>query len=110
MKRLRRLCEATRAISHQADLKFFGIPDREDSWVVRVAVRDAILVETAAGPLESVIEEATKKLSSMSQRVIEAAARNLGAGVESANRESSVPPPLISTPLVPPAPPSSTSK
>ena len=69
-------------------------------WVVRVAVRDAILVETAAGMLEKVVEEATRKLKTMSQRIILAAEQNGNSDPEAASsrdgtefRESTIPPP-----------------
>jgi len=90
VRRLRRLCDATRAISPLADIRFIGIPDRDDMWVVRVAVRDAILVETAAGALEKVVEEATKKLKTMSRKIIAAADRN-GNDETPSSRESTIP-------------------
>jgi len=86
MKRLRRLCEATRAISPAAKITFHGVPDRDDVWVVRVAVGDIILVETAAGILDRVLQEAAKKLQSLSQRVLIAAS-------ESADEPDDDPPP-----------------
>lgn len=76
MKRLRRLCEATRAISAAAKITILGVPDREDVWVIRVQVGDVILVETAAGGLDKVLIEATKRLQSLSQRVLLAAAED----------------------------------
>ena len=76
MKRLRRLCEATRAISHAAKITFHGIPDRDDLWVVRVSVGDVILVETAAGTLDRVLIEAAKKLQGLSQKMLIAASES----------------------------------
>jgi hypothetical protein len=72
MKRLRRLCEAARSMSAAVQITLHGVPDHEDAWVVRVTVGTIILVETGAGALDTVLMEATKKLASMSQRVMAA--------------------------------------
>jgi hypothetical protein len=69
MRRLKKLGEAVKAISPQAEIRFRGIPDREDWWVCIVAVGDAILVESAAGPLETVLDETAKKVRKMSSRI-----------------------------------------
>jgi len=69
MRRLRKLGEAAKAISPQAEISFRGIPDREDWWVCLISVGDAILVQTAAGPLETVLIEAAKKVQGLSQRI-----------------------------------------
>lgn len=76
-----------------ADLRFLGVPDREDVWVVRVSVMDVILVETAAGPLERVVEEATKKIKTMSQGIL--AAVTEGNESEPSSRDSTLPPPSM---------------
>lgn len=99
MKRLRRLCEGTRAISPQAQISILGVPDREDWWVIRVSVATVILVETAAGPLDKVLSEAAKKLQGLSQRMLMASAPNGDEVPDSGDRTSSLPPP--------PGPPSS---
>jgi hypothetical protein len=77
MKRLRRLCEATRAISSSARITLLGVPDRDDLWVIRVSVGDVILVETGAGVLDKVLVESAKKLQSLSQRILLAAAEEV---------------------------------
>lgn len=92
MKRLRRLCEGTRAISPQAQIMILGVPDREDWWVIRVAVGSVILIETAAGPLDKVLNESTKKLQGLSQRMLMASAPN-GDEPPDSDRTSSIPPP-----------------
>jgi hypothetical protein len=100
MKRLRRLCEATRAISHAAQIILRGIPDRDDLWVIRITVGEVILLETGAGLLDKVILEATKKLQSLSQRMLlaaSAAAEEADTGPDSG--ESMPPPP--DTPKIP---------
>jgi hypothetical protein len=98
MKRLRRLCEATRAINAAASITLHGVPDRDDYWVVRVAVGDIILVETGAGLLDKVIGDAGKKLQSLSQRVLSAVTPSAGELPDAPDedddeRESSIPPP-----------------
>lgn len=82
-----------------ADLRFLGVPDRDDAWVVRVSVMDVILVETAAGPLEKVIEDATKKIKTMSQGIMAAV-----------NANSDEPPSLESIPPAPPTPSTPTKR
>lgn len=64
-----RLMEAARTITPAAEVHFRGIPDREDWWVCSIQVRGAILVESSAGPLDSVIDDVTKKLKKMSTRL-----------------------------------------
>jgi hypothetical protein len=46
-----------------------GIPDREDWWVCIVSVGNVILFESSAGPMDFVLDEALRKMSSLSQRV-----------------------------------------
>jgi hypothetical protein len=46
-----------------------GIPDRDDWWVCVVRVGDVILFESAAGPLDFVLDETTRKMLTMSRRV-----------------------------------------
>jgi len=93
MKRLRRLCEATRQISPHAKITLHGIPDRDDVWVIRVQVGDVILVETGAGLLDKVLVEASKKLQALSQRVLLAAAPSGDEDPESEPGDSTIPPP-----------------
>jgi hypothetical protein len=93
MKRLRRLCEATRQVHASAKITLHGIPDREDFWVVRVQVGDIILVETGAGVLDKVLVEAAKKLQAMSQRVLLAAAPSGDEEPDSGPSDSTIPPP-----------------
>lgn len=69
MKKLCRLGEAVKAISPRAEIRFKGIPDREDWWVCVISVGDVILAESAAGPLDTVLTEVTKKVQGMSQRI-----------------------------------------
>ncbi len=69
MKRLRKLGDAVKAISPQAEIRFRGIPDRDDWWVCIISAGDIILVQTAAGPLEAALVEAAKKVQKMSQRI-----------------------------------------
>lgn len=69
MLRLHRLTEAARAISPVGQVAFRGIPDREDWLVCIVSVGSVILFESSAGPLDFVMDEALRKLGSMSQRV-----------------------------------------
>lgn len=102
MKRLRRLCEIVRSISPMADVRFMGVPDRDDIWIVRVAIRDAILVETAAGPLDNVMEESIRKLRALSQRFLTAVSQTT-AEVAPTPGESTIPPPP-DTPRVPMTP------
>lgn len=91
MKRLRRLCEGTRAINALAQITILGVPDRDDWWVIRVAVGPVVLIETAAGPLDKVLTEAGKKLQSLSQRMLLAVSPNGDEEAES-DRSSSIPP------------------
>lgn len=69
MRKLRRLTEATRALSQVGQVTFRGIPDREDWFVCVVSVGDIILFESGAGPLDFVLDEALRKMSTLSQRV-----------------------------------------
>lgn len=107
MKRLRRLCDATRAISAQGSVTFHGVPDRDDFWVVRVAVRDIIIIETGAGLLDKVIVEAGKKLQALSQRVLLAVVANGDEPDSGPTLDSTVPPPPPKRPSVPPRTPKS---
>lgn len=74
-------------MSPQAEVKFRGIPDREDWWVCIVLVGGVILVESSAGPLSNVLDDVTKKLKGMSQRMVAVLDQNNGNGTPS------VPPP-----------------
>ncbi len=95
MRQLRRLCEAVRAISPECKLVFHGVPDRDDCWVLRIQVADVILCETGAGPVEKVVPEASKKIQSLSQRIL------LAAAADPDERPSSIPP---ASPDPPPTP------
>jgi len=81
MRRFKRLFEAVRTISPQAELTFKGIPDREDWWVCLITVGGVIIVDTAAGPLEVVFEEAARKIGRMSQRMRAAVAAKAGDSI-----------------------------
>jgi len=72
MKEVRRLLAAVRAISPYADVRLLQVPYNQDMWVVQVAARDVVLVETSAGLIEVVIPAATKKIETMSQRMMAA--------------------------------------
>lgn len=72
MKEIARLFAAVRAISPQADLRFIQVPDHPDMWVVRVAVGNVIIIETGGGLPMPVMQEAAKRLESMSQRILQA--------------------------------------
>jgi len=61
--------KAARTVTPAAEVRFRGIPDREDWWVCSIQVGGAILVESSAGPLDQVIEDVTAKLKKMSQRL-----------------------------------------
>jgi hypothetical protein len=73
MKTLRRLLNATRAISPATQVSFAPSP-RADSeeWIIRVSVSDIVLVETKPGTLNEVTVEVTKKIEAMSQRLMAA--------------------------------------
>lgn len=73
MKDVRRLLAAVRAVSPHADVRFQQIVDNQDMWVIRVAIHDVILIETAGGVIDVAIVEATRKLETMSQRILAAA-------------------------------------
>jgi hypothetical protein len=73
VKNVRRLLAAVRAINAHADVRLSQVADNEDMWVIRVAVHDVILIETAGGFIEVAVAEATKKIESMSQRIFKAA-------------------------------------
>jgi len=69
MKSLHLLCQAVRTLHIEGQIRFHGIPDREDWWVCIVSVGDAIITETQAGPIEDVIEIATARIQEISERV-----------------------------------------
>jgi hypothetical protein len=98
MKRVRRLCAAAREISPLVRIILCGIPDRVDYWAISVRVGDVILVETAAGPLDTVVMDANKKIQKLSQRVLMAISPN-GDEDESGSDDSTPPPPITPTPI-----------
>lgn len=85
MRKLRRLCDATRAISPGGEVIVRGIPDRDDWWVCVVRVGDVILFESAAGPLDFVLDETTRKMLTMSRRVKAAIVARTGGGSSPSN-------------------------
>jgi hypothetical protein len=90
MRRFKKLTEIVRTISPQAELTFKGIPDRDDWWICLVSVGSVIIVDTAAGPIEDVLNEAIKKIGRMSQRI--------RAAVAIKNGDSIPPPPSSEEP------------
>lgn len=72
MVRLGHLLNTTRALSSHAQTHFLPVPDREDIWVVRITVGSVVVVETAAGPLDEVMELAIGRLAGMSYRMLAA--------------------------------------
>lgn len=69
MDKFARLVQAVRTLSPQGVTTIRGIPDREDWFVCSVNVAGVILSESGAGPLEEVIDEVTRKIKGMSQRM-----------------------------------------
>ena len=69
MEALTRLCEAVRALSPQGEVRFQGVPDHEDWCVCSVWVSDVILFQSAAGPLDQVLEQVRAKIKGMSQKI-----------------------------------------
>jgi hypothetical protein len=72
MSRLEKLAEAVRTISPQAEFTFRGVPDREDLWVCLVSVGGLIIIDTAAGSVEDVLNEVIRKIDRMSHRLLAA--------------------------------------
>jgi len=66
---LHQLCDVVRTLSPQGEVRFRGVPDRDDWWVCSVWVGDVILFQSAAGPLDEVMAQVRAKLKSMSQKV-----------------------------------------
>jgi hypothetical protein len=104
MRRLRKLCEAVRTIHSSSELRFFGVPDRDDIWIVRVAVKEITLIETAAGPLEVVMDDAARKLKALSQRLLAAISHPAEADDDYEHPGDSTIPPPPPTPRVPTTP------
>lgn len=69
VEELARLCEAVRTLSPHAEIRFRGVPDRDDYWVCIVVIGDVILFESAAAPLPDVTQQVTEKIKHMSQRM-----------------------------------------
>lgn len=73
MYTLRRLCEAVRAISPHASIKFTGKPDpltgNGDLWKGTIAVGDAIIAEHT-GTLDEVTDALTQRLSRLTHAVL----------------------------------------
>lgn len=77
MRRFKKLTDVVRTISPQAEVTFKGIPDRDDWWICLISVGGVIIVDTAAGPIDAVLNEAIRKIGRMSQRMrIAVAAKN----------------------------------
>ena len=72
-------------MSPAAEVRFKGIPDRDDWWVCLVSVGGVTLVESSAGPLLTVLDDVTRKLKGMSQRMV--------AVLDQNNGPPSIPPP-----------------
>lgn len=71
MKELKRLMDAVRTISNHASFSLTGVPDAgDDTWKGVVSVGGVVLVD-AVGPLDVVLDDLTKKLEKMSQRMIQ---------------------------------------
>lgn len=73
MSTAQRLIRASKAVTSMAEVRFIGIPDREDWVVCRVMAGGLILVESAAGPVEDVMLDVVAKLEGLSQRILRAA-------------------------------------
>jgi len=71
MKRLKRLCEAVRALSPYGAFSLTGAPDEtgKEQWKGVISIGGVILVESL-GNVEDVVAELTKKLERMSQRMM----------------------------------------
>ena len=72
---IQRLMKASQAVTPLAELRFKGIPDREDWVVCQVLAGGIILVESSAGPIEDMIQDVIERLRRMSQRIQLAAVR-----------------------------------
>ena len=68
MKKLRQLLTAARALAPQVEVRFRGTAN-EAEWVCSVAVGAVVLFESKAGDPETIVEEANRKLKSMSQKM-----------------------------------------
>ena len=59
-----------------AEIRFKGIPDREDWVVCQIYAGGVILVESAAGPIEEVLLDVICSLERMSERIHQAASQD----------------------------------
>jgi hypothetical protein len=75
MSSVHRLIRASQAVTPLAEVRFKGIPDREDWVVCQVLAGGVILAESAAGPVDTVMEDVIGRLEKMSQRIHLAAVR-----------------------------------
>ena len=69
MSTVRRLLRASQAVTPLAEVRFKGIPDREDWVVCQVLAGGVILAESAAGPVDTVMEDVIGRLEKMSQKI-----------------------------------------
>ena len=72
MKRLLRLCNAARALHSSAEVTLISFPGEGDKWSIRLSVGSVIFFETVALPLGPGLEDATRRLRSLSQRTLKA--------------------------------------
>jgi hypothetical protein len=69
MSTVQRLIRASQAVTLLAEIRFKGIPDREDWVVCQVLAGSVILAESAAGPVDDVMQDVIGRLEKMSQRI-----------------------------------------
>ena len=98
MKRVRRLCAASREISPSVRIVLCAVPDRDDYWAISIRVGDVILVETGACPLDKAVMEANRKVQKLSQRVLMAISPG-GDESDDDPDDSIAPPPITPTPI-----------
>jgi hypothetical protein len=68
MQNLEPLLLAARAVSPDCEVKFRGTKE-DDRWVCLVCVGAATIFESKPGRIEEVIEEASRKLKGVSQKM-----------------------------------------
>jgi len=70
---LKRLCNAIRAISPYATIKFSGVPDpvtgNGDLWQGTISVGSVIILEHT-GPLDVVLKELTSNIGNLSTKIV----------------------------------------
>jgi hypothetical protein len=70
--KLKALCKGVRSISPGFEVKLTASSDNPEHWCVTVGSRDAIIVYTDFGLLDTVIGLAISKLANVSQRTLAA--------------------------------------